>query len=510
MSDRSQLLAQTYALPTPAPSVQPGAQHQYVDEIGNPESGLQQVDGITSEYFDKWAALKGFAREAQETLGVDVRYPDPSVPESNRLNRIYLKALADLKKQGERLKTGQKMYEGALSRNDLINANPSSDYFDKLQPGNDVVDKELDPIVTEANNKLQQLYFGNAIDQAKQYYGEIKSTLEKRRDSIPSQAAYWQRQIDALTPPTQAVREFAPWHGWKPDKEDTKRKGKINAAGQFVKKVANMMEGTTEGYELSSTEFGPNGERVWVNKDLTEGVKYGNGAIKEWQFIPSTGQSFMVVERDGPIRADGSVSKVIERVPLTGGDAVSIAKTIGSENPRFGADGETIDEYADQAGYFSEAGEVNPDVLVNPEYRKGQYEKMSKVEKELAKKKEKAQFDKLFNELDNMKAGAFGLTGAETKEFKLPNGKVLEIFRGNKGYYLENVDDLDLGPAIKAQFKQGGSTQPVPLELIKKFIVKSGGHLELQVDEPTPTGTKPATTTAPTDSVGTTNRKAVL
>lgn len=472
--DRSGLLAQTFTLPQQAGPA-PLAPKPFTDEIGNPESGLQQIDGVTGEYFDKWAALKGFARDAQENYGVDVRFPDPSIPESIRLNRIYLKSVADLKKQGERLKTGQKMYEAALSRNDLINKDPKEQYFDELQPGNDVVDKELDPIVTEANNKLQQLYFGNAIEEGKQYYDQIKGVLEQRRDSTPSQAAYWQRQIDALTPPTKSVREFAPWHGWKPDANAATKKAKVDAAGQMLKKVANMMEGTAEGYTLSNNTFGPNGERVWVNKDLSE-VSFGNGRIKEWQYTPSTGETVLIVERDGPVKSDGTVSKVPERVPLTGIDAVTIAKTITSDNPKFGSAGEVVDLYAQESGLFNDAGEVDPDKLVDPDQRKKKKEYMASTETEEAKRKEKAQMDKLFKQIENMEPGRFF---GETQTFKLPNGESIDIYRGNKGYYIENTDQFKsvLGKAQLDKLKKAQT-----FNQIKNFLLKQSAHLNLEVD----------------------------
>ena len=149
-------LANTYLLPQGQPlAPQPQKEQPFQDEIGNPEEGLQQVDGVTSQYFDKWAQLKGFARDVWENYKIDVRYPDPSVPESNRLHRIYLKAIADLKKQGSQLKTSQSMLNASLQRGDLINVDTRKEVFTGAQPGVDVVSHVLDPIVTEANNKLQ-------------------------------------------------------------------------------------------------------------------------------------------------------------------------------------------------------------------------------------------------------------------------------------------------------------------------------------------------------------------
>src|SRR5688572_29465229 len=152
---RTSALANTYLIPQ-MEQPKPAAPPQFQDEIGGPEEGLAQVDGSTSEYFDKWAALKGFARDAWESYNIDVRYPDPSVPESNRLHRLYLKAIADLKHQGSRLKTDQSMYAAALQRGDIIKKDPRKEHFSDFQAGTDFIPNELDQVVTQTNDKLQQ------------------------------------------------------------------------------------------------------------------------------------------------------------------------------------------------------------------------------------------------------------------------------------------------------------------------------------------------------------------
>lgn len=445
MAERGSLLANTYLLPQAqqAQAVQP--QQPFADEIGAPAEGLQQVDGMTGDYFDKWAQLKGFARDVWENYNIDVRYPDPSVPESNRLHRIYLKSIADLKKQGELLKTSQKMYEASLQRGDIMNVDPRQQAFATMQPMNDVLRRELDPIVTEANNKLQQLYFGNAITEAKEYYEDIKGRLEGMAEANPDQREYWLRQIEALTPPTRSVREFAP-------KNPSVNQGRVNAAGNFMKKVANLMSGTADGYKISDKEVGPNGERIWVNKDLATGVNYGGNSVVEWQYIPSTKETFLKV-RDSA----GNIKKV----PVSGADAISIAKTLVSENPRFAASGEYIDQYADQAGYFSDTGEVNPNVLTTPD-APDIYQKMEKEEAEIRSQEFKQKIKGLETELAELEPGFFS---DDRKIYKTKDGRSVKVAArsgssGDTVYEIENIKELVPGkkPEFYKRYKTLGRT----------------------------------------------------
>ncbi len=481
-TNRGSVLAQTYQLPAPVQQ-QPIPQKQFQDEIGQPESGLQQIDGVTSEYFDKWSSLKGFARDVWENYGIDVRYPDPSVPESNKLHRIYLKAVADLKQQGERLKTGQKMYEADRQRGAIINKPVDQQYYDELNVGTDVVDAKLDPIVSEANNKLQQLYFGNAIEEAKQYYGQIKARLEQLRDTQPQQAGYWQRQLDSLTPPTKAVREFDPNRNYV-------SKGRTSAAGNFLKKIANMMAGTTKGYKISDTEFGPKGERVWVNKDFEKGVNYGGAEVVEWQFIPSTKESRMKVRRYDPTKQEYRT----ETVELSGQDALSVARTFVSENPRFSTSGEYLDQFADQNGYFSDEGEVNPNVLLTPDSDKI-YEGMSKTEKDIQSKQVKAKRKTLEEELDSMEPkpwyqpdDAQTYTGKDGRKIRVAARKNEE--GDGKVYEIVNIKELYPGKPTKWY----STYKKLSKDKIRNVLINYGALETLD----TPPGTKPAT--KPTNS----------
>lgn len=105
------LLAQTFQLPQTAPAdtraVSPA--EQMGPAMGAPQTGLQQVDEATRGYYQKWGELQDFATNLWTNFGIDVTKPDFRSPEAMEAHEVYRKALADLRYQGDALKTGQEM-----------------------------------------------------------------------------------------------------------------------------------------------------------------------------------------------------------------------------------------------------------------------------------------------------------------------------------------------------------------------------------------------------------------
>lgn len=491
-TDRGLALAQTYLLPQQQQAA-PVAPKPFQDEVGAAEEGLQQVDGVTSEYFDKWSALKGFARDAWENYGIDVRYPDPSIPESNNIHRIYLKAIADLKQQGNRLKTGQKMYEADRQRGSMVN-NQEGKYYDELNVGTDIVDTKLDPIVDQANNKLQQLYFKEGIDEARAYYTQIKGRLEQLRDTQPNQAGYWQRQLDALTPPTQAHKEFDPNRSnWTPA-----QRGQIDASGNFLKEMANIANGSADGYKLSTTEHSDDGGRVYEYPGLS-GNAFGGGVIKGVYHVPSTGNTYAKVERNGKV----------EKVELSRKDIMGWAKEIAGANGKYTAAGQYLDLYAQEKGLYGTDNSVSADGGL----KRSDYNDVADVNNPKSKRaKELAQestqeYNQRVQEVDNklaeMKPGFFKFTD-DRNSFTNKKGQAIKI-AAREGddeqtvYEVENVKELypGLKPNDYARLKK------MSRQMLVKWLAKEGVF-----DVKGKSGTVPAPSKAATAPSG--DRKSTL
>ncbi len=467
---RASAIGNTYTIPL-NPAVQQPVQQQFQDELGKPEDNLQQIDGVTDQYFDKWAQLKSFAKEAWNNYGIDVRYPDAGVPMSAKLNRIYLKAVADLQNQGNRLKVGQTMYAADRNRGSLINKDPNAQYYDELKPGTDIVDAKLDPIVREANDKLQQQYYGDTIKQAQSYYAETRKRLEDLRDNTPEQAGYWQRQLDSLVKPTEATKLFDPYHR----DPNVKDRGKINAAGAFLKKVENNRNGLGDSFSLSSDRFNDSGEAALVSKDMA-GTNYGGGVVSDWEIYPESKQSFLNIKfKDG----------TTQKVDMGNTDPMSAAKGFVTDNPRFASIGENLDIYADENGLFKQSGEVDNSSLLRGDadkVRAGQREAASAQSAQMAKANREA----IKGDVDSLDTHWYG---NDNKDYTSSDGSTISVKRNDDGTY-KVKDPAIKDPKILPNFKKLSKTQ------VLNHLTKRGVKVE---------------GAAPTNSTGTTyDAKSVL
>ena len=75
--------------------------------LGSPPTGLENVDQTTQAFYDKWGELESFASDMKLQYGIDVTRPDFSTSEGMEAHKMYQKALADLRYQGNRLKNSQ-------------------------------------------------------------------------------------------------------------------------------------------------------------------------------------------------------------------------------------------------------------------------------------------------------------------------------------------------------------------------------------------------------------------
>lgn len=453
--NRADLFSSTYQLPQapigPAPQAQ---EPQWQDEIGEPLAGLQHIDGVTNEYFQKWAALKGFAREVQETMGVDVRYPDPSIPGSDRLHRIYLKALADLKAQGERLKTGQQMYMADRQRGAIFNQDPNAMYYDQMSVGTDIVDAKLDPIVKEANDKLQGPHFSTAINEAREYHARVKAMLENRRDTDPQNAGYWQRQIDSLIEPIKAVREFDPNRGYS-----RLQQGQINAAGTFLKKMTNLQKGTADSYQLSDTVFGDNGKRAYVSTD-TAGESWGGGKIIRFEHYPEEDKTILVLRRP-----DGSTKKE----DVSNIDPMSFAKGF-MDNTRYASHGQYLDIWAEDNDYLDpNTGEVNYQNLLAKDVDK---RKSARIQ-EYSKKEQKDIETRISTLRDAVKKLEHGVLWDDEDSFIGKDGREIQVIKRKDGYQVLNIKKL-IPTLTTDQLK---AFKSMSLDGIVSFLSSQGVHL---------------------------------
>ena len=494
MPNLSSILANTYQLPqqqAQRPVQQAAAPFQ--DDIGDALTGLKQTDGITEDYYNKWSKLKGFAKDAWENYGVDVRYNDPSVPESARLNRIYLKAIADLKGQGNRLKNNQAEFMQDRAHGYLVE-DQNTGYYDTKKIGGEIDTQKLDPIVSEANKKLQQQFYGDSIKEALIYYEEVKDSLEKRKAANPDQANYWQRQIEQLIKPTQAEKVFqplAPPRDTAADKTDARR---LESAKRSMEYRANRISGLSDDYVLSETIFTPEGNRV-LTAPGEKGETYGGLPVERWEFVPETGESMLVTKKD---------DQVI-KTPMYIKNLVPHMQQVTSENRGFDIPGEYFVRAAEELGIFDTSGSGQTDPT--PLLRKDRADVYAKQKALIDKSNGGLNRQKIKEQLAALEGG---LIWDDETVFKDKDGTAIKVRviedNGSKMYDVRNAKDV-------IKLRKGQTLKDVkiksPAEMLK-FLVERGVRLEGTGKE-IPTPAKKTTTAQPgTKTAAPTGKKVKL
>jgi hypothetical protein len=484
--DRGGLAARTFLLPQQQSQqpIGPSQQQPFDDGIRALE-GLQYVEGQTSDYFKKIQALKAFMQDAQTNLGIDVRVPDLSRPESIKLNQIFRNALSDIMAQGNLLKNSQSMYMMAQQRGDLFFKDPTQQAFATMRPQQDYSFRSLEPIVTEANDLMQQAHYAGAYDKAKAIYEEKKNYYEQKIASEPDKADYYRYQLEGLVPPREGVRVFNP--NQNQSQEYIKWGRKVGQAGNWLKKITNLSAGAHESFTPDPLQLNPNGKPYLISKELVNS-KVGDTTIKQWRLDPDTREVTLELNNG---------STVVASVQ----DPASLTMQIGT------VDDAALNEYITKNQYEDEYGQVKRDALLSPQAKKLVETKLTEVNKSAE------ELNKFKTDLSE-KLGALTTTGdTSRKTIRTKTGKMITIERGwpSGKYYIKDFQKKFLPPADKNKsiaykqyfstfdYKKGtGATKEELIDFLINYTYYQG------VNTPTPTqpqapGTNPAPNTpAPT------------
>jgi hypothetical protein len=137
-------LGQTFKMPVSQVTGRGGGQGRYGQEqeaqgsvLGAPPSGLQNVDNVTRDFYQKWADLESFASDMKMRFGIDVTKPDFSSQEAMEAHEMFQKAAADLHYQSNRLKQAQtdlslanKAMAGSQGYRYSIDGDPTQQVYD--------------------------------------------------------------------------------------------------------------------------------------------------------------------------------------------------------------------------------------------------------------------------------------------------------------------------------------------------------------------------------------------
>jgi len=441
MPDRAGIGADTYRIPVQQPYNAAmsggGAANKPYDDGLEFEKSLQEAEGQTQAYYEKVAALKSFMLDMHKNRGIDVRVPDLAHPDSIALNQIYQRGLADIMHQANKLKMNQKEREYRINRGDIMTeaGRANERAGQPLQQGYDYYGNQPTAGVSATNAETAQPAYtqGSFAEQQKRAATE-RAVYEKMKKDNPKMAEYADAQLQAINTPTQDV--FAPKSPWAPFGY-AKEAQTVEAAGGFLKKVANVQAGLT-GFVPTREYTGK-----MANKDYT-GWAYGDAnqkikAIVKDPNVPRGQYGYMVIHFQ-----DGTVQDISDE------DSMTIAQKLADVNPSKlgGLNSQHLYAYIQQNSRQSESGEViTPSFLPDEKKQKSILDRQkAEHEKEYADAAPiyaalKEGFDKL-KHVSLWNPSTWSNAGHGSIKIPLPDGKKIEVIRDGEDSYSLSDDSL--------------------------------------------------------------------
>lgn len=436
---RAQALANTFLLPQRAPVQAPQITSTgsvpappSQSAVPDPIEGLQYVENTTKDYYDKWANLKSFVNSAWTNFGIDVTKPDFTRPESIKMNEIYNKAVADIRFQGDQLKTSQQELSRIMSDQRqgrvLMQGDPSQAPITQTPSQDLYTPTAVDPLVSQTNEFSKRRFFtSQEYTQAMKGFEETKAYLQGQASADPQNADYWNRQLELLQPPTKSTKIFAP-------PRDTDRGKGTSAGASLLKKVSNLMLGSGEAWSPASRI-----DPLKLQNNEFRGDQYGEFVTDEGKKISKVIDTFLY----DPETRQVSIKYQDPRIPddfVSDRDALTVARQLVSSNPKLGTL-TSLDKYIEENTLLDAEGELDPSKLVSPRMASFQEQNLKQVQ-EIKPKYNKVK-SQLSSQLDDLGRGLWGGTAT----FEIPSefgGGELRIQRGlrSKKFFIDNYKDI--------------------------------------------------------------------
>lgn len=476
---RAGLTAKTFLLPQAQPQMAAPQEQPFNDGVQALE-GLQYVQGQTSDYYKKVSALKSFMQSVNKNLGIDVRVPDMSRPESIELNQIYQTAIADILAQGNELKQGAGIHNMMINRGDKFTDSSYDKSAARYKFGADYYNNP-EKAVTETNDFTSTPSYDDRELQAKQQaYDKLKAEYEAKKDAEPDKAEYWDFNIRSLTPPAPRV--------YRPNNAETATDRKytraVRQAGAWLDKMAHFQYGAHDSFKVSDQYVNNSGTPYLISKEFA-GQKIGDRTVVEWRFDPDN-EEMMLFERD-------PATKQVTPRPVSEQDFQVIIRELSQIDT--GAIMEAISERgaADKLGQYDakrfvtpEGQKVKEQNILNAKSKGIEYNLgMMPIEKAL----------KNLKGSDEKEWYKFGDDEAQIGKFNIKKSKGKWIITNIEEHYNPSAKtEKDRQAAIRRKKEWDN------LEDLLAFIRANRAHLNT-TEQPT-TGTPIAPTTTPKSSTG--------
>lgn len=428
--DRAGLGAQTFLIPQQAPQAQVAPQKQFDDAVPMLED-LQYVENQTSDWYRKASELKSFMQSVQKNLGIDVRVPDLSRPESIELNSIYKNAIADLLAHGNELKTGYKMQQlnTQMGMKYAPGVDPTKQAVSTMRQGADFDRGNLDQAVTELNDKLRMPSYTEEEHKEKLADRQRLLSVYTQRlnaTSDPREKFWIQNQINGIISPTQGE-----WRPYRDSDYDKKMASKDKAMEVFFRKAVNFTRGTSGQWSASTKPIPGQPGKFYRRNTEYAGLKYGDypSPVKYAEMDPTDQTGYFVLQ-------DGT------QVPFDAKDPVPMLQGLIDANARYGFNGSEMMDFMSRKGIFTGAGDLNVAQFQDkPENEQANLEKQKEQEVENAAYHQLIS-DKLRKESKGKTWRLFRANDRVEIPVKLGNAPMVTLIAtGDNKFKVENFDE---------------------------------------------------------------------
>lgn len=251
--------------------------------IAGPELGLPalndayaNVQGVTDEFINTVGQIKAYAHDMAKTYGIDVTKPDYSQPGGGQPYRTFQELTAKSIMTGNDLKESMRRntLDEAAQRAGTFIGSPEFDPTEQMSSQIDISQRgtptALLPEVKQASDALMRVYDSkSAAERATLAFKKpLVDKLQALIQADPQNAAFYQRQIDALPDAIYQPHIFVPSSG------DAGRTEKRQAIVDLYKRTTNLIKGAWEegSYETTLDEnFNP----IFKNTELS-GMSLGS------------------------------------------------------------------------------------------------------------------------------------------------------------------------------------------------------------------------------------------
>lgn len=427
---RAGLGAQTFLIPQAQQQVAPTQAKPFDDGVAVLEN-LQYVEGQTADYYKKASELKSFMQSVQKNLGIDVRVPDLSRPESIELNQIYKNAISDLLSHGNELKTGYNMQQTNTQMGNIYSpeTDPTKQAVSTMKQGQDYYSRNFEPGVVEINNKTQMpSYTEEEHKQKEKIYEDSIKKYDALSAKYPNRKAYYEYQKSGLTPPTKGeFRPFNPYNAF-----GAGQKSKDNAMEVFFRKAVNFTGGKTNQWITSTKPVPGESGQFYLRNNEYAGMKYGDKQlpIRYAEMNPKDKTGYFVLE-------DGST------VPFDAKDPVPMLQGLIDANPNFGFKGDDMMDYMHRNGIFTGSGALNTTMFQD----KSENQEAATQDQEKQRVENQAYYTLIGNKLKERSSGKTNrwFRANDMEEISIPFGGAssiqLEAVADNK-FVVKNFDDM--------------------------------------------------------------------